>query len=108
MKIAEPVTFSFRAIEEARKIMLEKNLLQEYAIRVAVGGGGCSGGVAPVLGFDKQKATDMVYEISGVKIVIDKKHFMHLVGKHVDYLEVEEVSGFHFVDVPVKQNPGTS
>lgn len=98
----QPVTFSARAIEEARKIMVEKNLYGEYAIRVAVGGGGCSGGVEPILGFDKQTETDMVYDISGVKVVVDKKHVMHLIGKHVEYHEVEDVSGFHFVDAPVK------
>jgi len=103
MKIAEPVTFSTRAIEEALKILSEKNLSEEYSLRVAVGGGGCSGGVAPVLGFDKKKETDVMYELSGLRVVIDKKHLMYLIGKHVDYLEVEEVSGFHFVDVPVKQ-----
>ncbi len=99
----QPVTFSEQAIEEARKLMVEQNLLGEYALRVAVGGGGCSGGIAPILGFDKQKETDLVYEISGVKIVVDKKHVMHLIGKHVEFHQVEEdVSGFRFVDVPVK------
>jgi len=100
--IAEPVTFSLKAIDEIQKIIDEKNLSKEYALRVAVGGGGCSGGVEPVLGFDKQKQSDMAYEISGIKIVIDKKHLMHLIGKHVEYHEVEDVSGFHFVDLPTK------
>lgn len=98
----QPVTFSEQAIEAARNIMIEQNLEGKYALRVAVGGGGCSGGIAPVLGFDTQKETDMAYEISGVKIVVDKRHIMHLIGKHVEYQEVEGVSGFHFVDVPVK------
>ena len=100
----QPVTFSARAIEEAKRIMAEKNIQSEYALRVAVGGGGCSGGIAPVLGFDKQKETDLVYEITGVKIVVDKKHVMHLIGKHVEFHEVEDVSGFHFVDVPLKKD----
>ena len=102
MKIAEPVTFSAKAIQEAKKIMSEQNLSEEYALRVAVGGGGCSGGVAPVLRFDKKKETDVMYEVSGLRVVIDKKHLMYLIGKQVDFLEVEDVSGFHFVDVPVK------
>ncbi|MEK6781794.1 MAG: iron-sulfur cluster assembly accessory protein [Bacteroidota bacterium] len=98
----QPVTFSKRAIEEAMRIMAEQNLSGEYVLRVAVGGGGCSGGIAPILGFDKQKGTDIIYDISGVKIVVDKKHVMHLIGKHVEYHEVEDVSGFHFMDVPLK------
>lgn len=82
--------------------MLEKNIADSYAIRIAVGGSGCSGGITPVLGFDKQTENDMVYEISGVKIVVDKKHIMHLFGKHVEYHEVEDVTGFYFIDLPVK------
>lgn len=81
--------------------MAEQNLSHEYGLRVAAGGGGCSGGVEPVLGFDKSKETDLVYEISGLTILIDKKHMMHLFGKHVEYYEVEDVSGFHFVDAPL-------
>jgi len=104
MGILEPVTFSAKAIEEARKIMVAQNLSEEYALRVAVGGGGCSGGIAPVLGFDKQKVTDMAYDILGIKIVIDKKHVMHLIGKHVEYHELDDVGGFHFVDVPLKSD----
>jgi iron-sulfur cluster assembly protein len=102
--MTQPVTFSERAIDAARKIMAEQKLDGQYALRVAVGGGGCSGGIAPILGFDKQREADMVYEISGVKIVVDKKHVMHLIGKHVEYEEIGEVTGFHFVDVPAKSS----
>lgn len=97
-----PVTFSDRAIEEIRKTIAAQNLDSEFALRVAVGGSGCSGGIEPVLGFDKRKETDMVYTLSGVTIVIDKRHLMHVAGKHVEFREVEDVSGFRFVDTPVK------
>lgn len=97
----KPITFSERAIEAARKIMAEQDLGKEYGLRVAAGGGGCSGGVEPILGFDKRKEADLVYEISGLMILVDKKHMMHLFGKQVEYYEVEDVSGFHFVDAPL-------
>lgn len=101
MKFIKPVSFSETAIREAKKMMADQRLGEAYALRVAVGGGGCSGGMAPVLGFDKQKPTDLVYEIDGVKIVVDKSHVMHLIGKHVEFYEVQDLSGFHFVDGPV-------
>lgn len=100
MRTFEPVSFSDRAIKEAKKLMTDQQLSEEYALRVAVGGGGCSGGIAPVLGFDKQKPTDLVYEVEDVRIVVDKSHVMHLIGKHVEFHEVEGLSGFHFVDQP--------
>lgn len=94
----EAVTFSSRAIEEVKKMMNDQNLSSEYGLRIAMGGGGCSGGAEPILGFDKQKSTDMIYQISGVNIFVDKKHLMHLIGKQVEFYEVEDLSGFHFVD----------
>ena len=94
----EAVTFSTRAIEEVKKMMHEQNLSPEYGLRVAMGGGVCSGGAEPILGFDKQKSTDMVYQISEVNILVDKKHLMHLIGKQVEFYEIEDLSGFHFVD----------
>lgn len=97
-----PVTFSDRALEEIRKSMAVQNLGNQFGLRVAVGGGGCGGGIEPVLGFDKKKETDMVYSLTGVTILIDKKHLMHLAGKHVEFHQVEDVSGFRFVDTPVK------
>jgi iron-sulfur cluster assembly protein len=98
----QPVSFSEKAIEEIKKIMQEKKIMGTYYLRVAVGGGGCSGGVEPILGFDKQKDTDMVYEIQGVTVLVDKKHMMHLIGKQVEFYEVEDTSGFHFTDQPIK------
>lgn len=94
----QPVQFSDKAIAEVKKIMTEQNLSAEYGLRVAMGGGGCSGGAEPILGFDTQKDSDQAYMINGVRILIDKKHFMHLFGKKVEFYDVENVSGFHFVD----------
>ena len=51
MKAIEPVTFSARAIDEAKKMMAEQNVPLDYGLRVAMGGGGCSGGIEPILGF---------------------------------------------------------
>lgn len=97
----EPVSFSARAIEEVKKIMEAQSLSPDYALRVAVGGGGCSGGAEPILGFDKKKPADLEYFINGVRILIDKKHLLHLAGKKVEFYEVDDLSGFHFTDAPL-------
>ena len=104
MKAIEPVTFSARAIDEAKKMMAEQNVPLDYGLRVAMGGGGCSGGIEPILGFDKEQESDLVYKVLGLTILVSRKHVMHLIGKHVEFQEVEDVSGFHFVDVPVKKD----
>ena len=95
--MTSPVTFSEKAIEEIKKTIREQQLGPEYGLRVAMGGGGCGGGAEPILGFDRQKPTDVAYTVEGIHVLVDKKHMMHLFGKRVEYVEADDTGGFHFV-----------
>jgi len=97
----QPVTISAKAAEEIRKIMQTKNIPADYALRVGVRGGGCSG-VSLMIGFDKKKDTDLAYEVEGIAVLIDKKHTMYIIGKEVDFHESADARGFMFVDPEVK------
>jgi iron-sulfur cluster assembly protein len=92
----QPVTISDRAAAEIRKIMENKNIPADYGLRVGVKGGGC--GVSLIIGFDKKKESDLVYKIGDIKVYIDKRHTMYLIGKEVDFFEGAEARGFMFVD----------
>jgi iron-sulfur cluster assembly protein len=92
----QPVTISQRAAEEIRKIMSTKNIPADYGLRVGVRGGGC--GVSLIIGFDKQKETDIAYQIDNIPVYIDKKHTMFIIGKRVDFHDGEDARGFIFVD----------
>ena len=94
----QPVTLSVRAAEEIRKIMQTKNIPADYGLRVGIKGGGC-GGVSLLIGFDKQKDTDLAYTIADIPVYVDKKHTMYIIGKQVDYFDGEDARGFMFVDV---------
>jgi iron-sulfur cluster assembly protein len=94
----KPIGLTARAAEEVRKIMQTKNIPAEYGLRVGIRGGGC-GGVALIIGFDKQKTTDLVYEDEGIEVLIDKKHTMYLIGKQVDFYEGADARGFMFTDL---------
>ncbi len=94
----EPVGLTARAAQEVRKIMETKNIPIEYGLRVGVRGGGGCGGVALIIGFDKQKPTDLTYTLEGIMIHIDKKHTMYLIGKEVDFYEGADARGFMFAD----------
>lgn len=100
MKLAadRPVSISPVAVEEVRKIMATKNIPAGYGLRIGVRGGGC--GVQLILGFDKAKETDLVYEENGITVILEKKHMIYLIGKQVDFYEEADARGFHFVDVP--------
>ncbi|MDZ7647233.1 MAG: iron-sulfur cluster assembly accessory protein [Cytophagales bacterium] len=75
-----------------------KIFLLEYGLRVGVRGGGGCGGVSLIIGFDKQKTSDLTYELEGITLHVDKKHTMYLFGKEVDFYEGADAKGFMFAD----------
>lgn len=65
-------------------------------VRVGVKSGGCSG-LSYDLKFDKEeKDGDKVFEDNGVKIVVDKKSFLYLVGTTLEYSGGLNGTGFVF------------
>ena len=65
-------------------------------IRVGVKSGGCSG-LSYDLKFDKeQQDEDKVFEDNGVKIIVDKKSFLYLIGTTLEYSGGLNGTGFVF------------
>ncbi len=65
-------------------------------IRVGVKSGGCSG-LSYELTFDKEeKENDKVFENNDIKIIVDKKSFLYLVGTTLDYSGGLNGTGFVF------------
>ena len=65
-------------------------------VRVGVKSGGCSG-LSYDLKFDKnQDKSDKLFEDNGVKIVVDTKSFLYLIGTTLDYSGGLNGSGFVF------------
>jgi iron-sulfur cluster assembly protein len=93
----KPIGISARAAEEVKKIMQSKNIPAGYGLRLGIKGGGC-GGVSLIIGFDKQKPTDLAYELEGIQVFVEKKHTMYLIGKEVDFYEGADARGFMFAE----------
>ena len=65
-------------------------------VRVGVKSGGCSG-LSYDLTFDnKQAENDKIFEENGVKIIVDKKSFLYLVGTTLEYSGGLNGKGFVF------------
>lgn len=65
-------------------------------VRVGVKSGGCSG-LSYDLKFDKEESEgDKVFEDNGVKIIVDKKSFLYLVGTTLEYSGGLNGTGFVF------------
>ncbi len=76
--------------------MMSEEGKDNFFIRVGVEGGGCSG-LMYQLTFDNDiKETDKEFESNGVKIVVDKKSFLYLVGTTLDYSGGLNGKGFIF------------
>lgn len=84
------------------KTMFEKQHLSDGGLRVGVKGGGCSG-LEYFMDYAKEPAKgDRVFEQHGVKVYIDPKSYLYLVGTQLDYEEGLLGSGFKF------QNPNAN
>ena len=71
------------------------NAIQDY-VRVGVKSGGCSG-LSYDLKFDKSQVEgDKVFEDNGVKIIVDKKSFLYLIGTTLEYSGGLNGTGFVF------------
>ena len=65
-------------------------------VRVGVKSGGCSG-LSYELNFDKEnKNDDKVFEDNGIKVIVDKKSFLYLVGTTLEYSGGLNGTGFVF------------
>ncbi|MCQ0112333.1 iron-sulfur cluster assembly protein [Zhouia amylolytica] len=71
------------------------NAAQDY-VRVGVKSGGCSG-LSYDLNFDKSKTDDdKLFEDNDIKLVVDKKSFLYLVGTTLEYSGGLNGKGFVF------------
>ena len=96
------ITVSEAAKEHALKLMKDENKPEGTFIRVGVEGGGCSG-LSYMLEFDNNmKEGDQTFEDKGLKIVVDRKSFLYLVGTELEYLGGLNGKGFVF------KNPNAS
>jgi iron-sulfur cluster assembly protein len=100
-----PIKITEKALHEIQNIILNKNIPEDYFLRVGVKGGGC-GGMSYLLGFDKKKESDEQFEIKGIKVLVEKKHFMFLMGMEIDFYEGNDARGFTFInpDLPKRHD----
>ncbi len=87
--------------ETAKKKVIELmtdegyNAVTDY-VRVGVKSGGCSG-LSYDLKFDKEKQDeDKMFEDNNVKIIVDKKSFLYLIGTTLEYSGGLNGTGFVF------------
>ena len=93
--VVSPVFLTEGAVEQLNQIRQQENIPADYCLRVGVKGGGCSG-FSYVLGFDLPQDNDDIYEVNGIRVVMNKAHAIYLLGMEVDFLNGLENRGFTF------------
>jgi iron-sulfur cluster assembly protein len=89
------ITVTEQAKKQAIRLMEDEGK-EGYFIRVGVQGGGCSG-LMYQLTFDNQEGPDdKSFENNGIKVVVDKKSFLYLVGTILDFSGGLNGKGFIF------------
>ncbi len=80
------------------ELRLNDGLTDNHQIRVSVEGGGCSG-LMYDLKFDTEtKPSDQIFEDQGIKILVDKKSLLYLIGTTLDFSDGLNGKGFQFIN----------
>jgi iron-sulfur cluster insertion protein len=87
------ITVTTQAATKIKDIKTAQAASEDTGLRVRVVGGGCSGFQYQLV-FDTPKAGDQVFESDGVKVVVDPKSFLYLVGTEIDYVDGLNGAGF--------------
>lgn len=90
------------AASQIRTLLEEDGKLETHGLRMKVIGGGCSG-LQYQLSFDDDvRDVDAEIEIDGVKVIVDEKSALYLVGSVLDFVDTLQESGFKI------ENPNAS
>ena len=84
--------------KERISVLLKEEGKEKSNVRVSVKGGGCSG-LMYDLSFDGSITEgDQVFEDRGVKILVDKKSMLYLLGTTLDFSDGLNGKGFQFIN----------
>ncbi|RYF47063.1 MAG: iron-sulfur cluster assembly accessory protein [Cytophagaceae bacterium] len=96
------VTVSDIAKDKIIELRQKEGYTDNYSIRVAVQGGGCSGLMYDLQFDTAQQPTDHIVEDKGIKILVDRKSLLYLAGTELDFSDGLNGKGFQF------KNPNAS
>jgi iron-sulfur cluster assembly accessory protein len=99
------ITVTTQAATKIKDIKTAQAASEETGLRVRVVGGGCSGFQYQLV-FDTPQAGDQIFESDGVKVVVDPKSFLYLVGTEIDYVDVLNGAGFTMMNPNAKGGCG--
>ena len=99
------ITLSEAAVKEVKRLINVQGMT-EGGLRLGVKGGGCPG-LSYTINFDEKIGQyDTVYEIEGIKVIVDTKSAIYLQGTQLDFQKDLLAGAFKFVNPNVKGSCG--
>ena len=88
------VSISAEAARRLQGLMQEKNLSEQFALRVFVAGGGCSGLQYGMTFDDQVREGDTEFVENGLRVLVDSMSANYMVGASIDYVDSLMGGGF--------------
>jgi len=106
--VAPTVAISEKAAEKIKYFAEKDGINENVGVRVAVKGGGCSGLTydLKITGDLAANDTEKLVEQHGVKVIVDKKSYIYLVGTELDFSDGLNGKGFVFENPNAKKACG--
>ncbi len=98
------VTEAARA--QIKHLLDQEGKLETHALRMKVVGGGCSGLQYQLMFDDQAKEGDQAVDADEVRVVVDEKSALYLVGTTLDYVDTLMESGFKIQNPNAKNSCG--
>ena len=100
------VEITEKAAEKIKYFATKDGVSDNVGLRVAVKGGGCSGMTYDLDITNEERDSDKVVEQFGVKVMVDKKSYIYLVGTVLDFSDGLNGKGFTFENPNAKKACG--
>ncbi|MEE8508352.1 MAG: iron-sulfur cluster assembly accessory protein [Myxococcota bacterium] len=94
------------AAERIRDLLEKEGKVESHGLRLKVVGGGCSG-LRYELAFDDQIGDeDTELDQGGIRVIVDEKSALYLVGTTLDFVDTLQESGFKMLNPNAKNTCG--
>ena len=94
------------AHDRIRELLAKEDKLATHGLRLKVVGGGCSGLRYELAFDDRLGETDTAIERGEIRLFVDEKSALYLVGTTLDYVDTLQESGFKMVNPNAKNTCG--
>lgn len=100
------IEVSETAAEQIKRLLDGEGKLETHALRMKVIGGGCSGLQYQLAFDDQQKEQDSEIVANGVRLLVDEKSALYLVGTTLDFVDGLMETGFKIENPNAKNTCG--